>query len=76
MNIDPRGLTVLQWAHFTTPLLAPFGVPPIMISADTWRVWARSVIQLSAIAQQRPPDPETYSSWQEWAFRFNQAVAL
>lgn len=76
MNIDPRGVTLTQWANFTTPLLAPFGISPILITEEAWRPWARSVIQLPGIAQQRPPDPEAFLDWREWAFRFNQAVAL
>jgi hypothetical protein len=76
MNIDPRQLTVTQWADAMTLQLTGFSQPPRLDSPDWWQGWALVVNQSPRIAAFNPPNPYAFSDWREWAMRFNQAVDL
>lgn len=74
MTIDPTHMTVTDWCDSMAFILAPFLVPQKLLSENEWKLWARNVIQSPALARVRPPDPEYFSSWREWAYRFNQTI--
>lgn len=76
MNIDPRGLTVREWADFTVPLLDPWGGVGKLENDRDWQVWAASILNLPRMSTFSPPDPYQFKDWREWVFRFNQAVDL
>ena len=76
MNIDPRMMTVTEWTDFMAPLLEPFGRMPRLDNPEFWKEWALTLIQRPAIQHFCPPDPRYFEDWEEWAFRFNQAVPL
>lgn len=76
MNIDPRHMTVIEWADQMTPLLARLGSVPRLDNPDAWHSWAQNLVALARVARRTPPDPRTFSNWEEWAFRFNQVVPL
>lgn len=70
--IDPRGLTVVDWASSMIFPLAGLATPRRLDDPDKWQEWAYGLIQEPNIASMRPPDPRGFRDWQEWAFRFNQ----
>lgn len=72
--VDPRYLNVVDWANLALPGLSKYGRVPVLTHAAAWRQWAYDLIQLPKIASFAPPQPDLSPSWQEWAFRFNQAV--
>lgn len=76
MNVDPRYVTVIEWTDFMAPLLEKFGRMPRLDNEEFWKEWALTLIQKPAIQRYQPPDPRYFHDWQEWAFRFNQAVPL
>lgn len=76
MNIDPRGLTVIEWTDYMAPLLAPFGPIGRLDVPERWREWALSLVGLSGLSKYDVPNPLGFDDWREWAFRFNQAVEL
>lgn len=78
MNVDPRmAKDAREWVEYTiSPLAALLGtVAPLQNNMD-WVDWAYTVIQDPAVQKFNPPDPRFFNNWQEWAFRFNQAVPL
>lgn len=76
MNVDPRGLTVQEWTSFSTPSLSRLASVPVLGDQRDWQQWALAVIQSSKVSRFGPPDPRHFDNWQDWAFRFNQAVPL
>lgn len=79
MIIDPRGLNFSQWASATAFELASV-VQPMIISTtlgltESWKDWAFYMLANPTIASQYPPNPNRFTDWQDWAIRFNQAVA-
>lgn len=74
--VDPRYLSILEWCEFTTPLIKDRAAVPRLLTPDDWRSWALTVLQSPQIARYNPPDPLGFEQWQDWAFRFNQAVPL
>jgi hypothetical protein len=76
MNIDPRGLDVIDWTDSMTLQLIGYSTPPRLDDEDYWQAWALVVVQSPRIAQFNPPNPFTFTDWREWAMRFNQSVAL
>lgn len=76
MTIDPRNLDVIDWCDSMAFLLSSAMSPQKLLNSKQWKEWAHAVIQSPKIAQFRPPDPDGFSDWREWAIRFNQAVAL
>lgn len=76
MIIDPRGLTVKEWCDYMVDELYQFGTIPTLQRERAWPQWAMAVIQLPGIAKFSPPDPRGFSTWLEWAERFNQTVII
>lgn len=76
MNVDPRGLSVQEWAAFSTPALARIATVPLLTEGRDWQQWAWVVMQSPKVAKYTPPDPRFFNNWQDWAFRFNQVVPL
>lgn len=76
MNIDPRGLDVVQWTEFTSLQLSGLTYVPRLLDPKNWRAWAFTVIQSPKVQAHAPPDPRYFDEWGEWATRFNQAVPL
>lgn len=72
--IDPRGMTVTDWCDTVTHTLRQYGPIPVLLTAESWPRWAVEVLQIPQVFKYSPPDPRGFDSWQEWAFRFNQAV--
>lgn len=76
MNIDPRGLGVIEWTAQSTPALSKLAFVPRLLDAAKWKQWALDVIQEPGVAKFCPPTPFTFQNWWEWATRFNQLVPL
>ncbi len=78
MNVDPRlAKDMKEWVEYSTaPLSRLVGTVPILSTNIGWVDWAYNLIQLPEIQKFSPPDPRYFNNWQEWAFRFNQAVPL
>lgn len=76
MNVDPRGMTVEDWAETMILPLSKLILPPRLVPPMTWKDWANQLIQLPEILALGPPQPDKYQDWREWAFQFNQVVAL
>ena len=76
MNIDPRGLSVIEWTDFMAAELLGFSQPPRLDDPERWQMWALIVNQSPRIAKFNPPIPSEYTDWRDWAERFNQTVSL
>jgi hypothetical protein len=78
MNVDPRiARDAKEWVEYSTgPLSRLIGVVPVLADNMHWVEWGYLVLQNPAVQKFSPPDPRYFSNWQEWAFRFNQAVPL
>lgn len=76
MNIDPRGLDVIEWCDYMVDELNQFGPVPRLLDPREWRAWGEVVIQFQGLLKYSPPEPRFFDEWREWAERFNQAVTL
>jgi hypothetical protein len=70
--VDPRGLSVIEWADYTTNNIEAFGVVGRLDSEDSWMEWAQNVASLSEMQRRGVPPPYMYSSWRDWALDFNR----
>jgi hypothetical protein len=74
--IDPRGLDARDWIDYTGDNLVSL-VPIFRVeTGDEWRRWGDYVRQVLNRRGIIVPAPEGYADWIEWAFRFNQVIAL
>lgn len=77
MNVvDPRELPIGEWFDSTIDLLSRI-IPPMILSNHEieWKAWAYHVRQTLSVRGILTPDPDTYTDWREWAFRFNQIIS-
>lgn len=74
MNVDPRGMDVMDWTETMVLPLSRYLVVPRLLRPEGWRDWANSVIQVSAIAAFKPPQPDRFEDWKDWAYHFILAV--
>lgn len=74
MPYDPRFLTIERWSAMTAALIQPFGDIPDSTTEKDWQDWARQVKILPALAPRFVPSPIGFKTWQEWAFRLNEAL--
>lgn len=72
--IDPRGMAVERWSALVAAPLQQFGSLPNSATLNDWMAWAQSVRNLPAISALGVPDPRTYTRWQDWAIRLNEAL--
>lgn len=71
--INPTGMTAVEWTDRMAQLLP--NITPLKISREEeWGKWAFHVVQTSEISKYNPPNPDLFSDWREWAYRFNQMV--
>jgi hypothetical protein len=66
--IDPRNLSLQQWADATILSLNsgwPFG----RYTGGDWRDYLVSFVRAPPMAQRVLPDPHKFSDWREWAMR-------
>ncbi len=76
MNIDPRGMTVIQWADRMSLILDSMVIPERLDDPEQWREWATNIIDTPNFEGQNVPIPYQFDNWMEWAMRFNQVVDL
>lgn len=74
MPFDPRYLPIERWSALTAASLKPFGDVAASTTEDDWQAWARSVKLLPALAPRFVPSPFGFQTWQDWAFRLNEAL--
>lgn len=67
--IDPRGVTLTQYADALAASLARYGWAERLDAGVDWTLWAERVVELPAIRAQNPPAPHDFSDWREWAHR-------
>lgn len=74
--IDPRYMDLPYWSALVSASLLPHGFVARSAIEDNWREWADQVRSLPALAPLRVPDPRWFETWQNWAFKFNEALFL
>lgn len=70
--IIPIDITELDWFDASITDLVSYGV--LARYEGDWRECASQWMLNSELSQLNLPRPETFSTFQEWAFRFNQTV--
>jgi hypothetical protein len=74
--VDPRGMSIRDWVDSTLDLLSSF-VPIMKIEKDEqWREWGNFVRLTLKRRGILVPDPSQFPEFEDWAFRFNQVIAL
>ena len=70
--IDPRGLTISEWADYVVPEVEAFGNVGRLDDPSDWRAWANRIASLSEMQERNVPSPFEFTDWQNWAFAFSQ----
>lgn len=76
MNIDPRGMTVIEWTDRMALPLDSMVIPERLDDPKQWREWATNILDTPNFEGQNAPNPYQFDDWREWAMRFNQVVDL
>lgn len=78
MTIDPRMISWDRWSAETQSAYwaqLGTGVPQRTPESD-WTVWANAASNLPALAALSPQRPVGFSTWSDWALRFNATLQL
>lgn len=71
---DPYTSSFESWTANTSLKLSPYGILETVGPVD-WKRWANRAINLPTIRDYYPPKPDPFSTWQEWAAKFNLTLA-
>ena len=66
--VDPRGLTLRDWAD-SMVLTSPVGQPIGRLNGADWQRWAANFVKAPGYSQRSVPDPYQFDDWREWAMR-------
>ncbi len=72
--IDPRGYTVVEWTDYMTDILRSYGPIPQLDDPARWKEWATGVALNPQVSKWFPPDPTSYTNWENWADDFNRVL--
>lgn len=70
--IDPSYLTAKEWTDFMVSVLEQFGNIGRLEDEGAWRDWAVQLFNLPALSGTIVPNPHEFTTWQDWAARFNE----
>ena len=73
--INPKHMDPLDWCDRTGSQLAPYIFPLKIENPEQWREWGEYVLRSPVIAAKKPPHPDQFERWEDWAARFNSAIA-
>lgn len=74
MAFDPRGLTFEEWGTYTAFDVARVGNVPVEPKEENWQDFARSLLQVPALAGLGIPSPEGFTDWPSWAHAVNEGL--
>jgi len=67
--IDPRGMTLLDWADSVILSVGDAWSFGRLVSEADWQPWAAAFVRAQPFAQRNPPNPYEFTDWREWAMR-------
>ena len=67
--IDPRGMTLRDWADSVILSVGDAWSFGKLQSEDHWQDWAVGFVRASNFTQRVVPDPYQFEDWREWAMR-------
>ena len=67
--IDPRGLTIQEWADAVIADLNTSWPLAVLRAGDDWQEWATGLVRAPELAQRVLPDPYGFPDWRDWAER-------
>lgn len=67
--IDPRGLTLTQWADAVVLTLNDAWSFGRLSDEEHWQDWATGFLRALPISNRVAPDPHQFVDWREWAMR-------
>jgi hypothetical protein len=70
----PTGMKLIDWADCVAFDVGTIGTVGRLMNELGWKDWASQFLNLPGIGR-TIPDPKQFDDWQEWAFRFCQAIA-
>ncbi len=77
MNIDPLGMTVIEWTdRMALPVSGTGTTIERLDDPNEWQDWAAELLDTPNLEGQNAPNPYQFDDWREWAMRFNQVVDL
>ncbi len=69
MAIDPRGMSLRQFADATILSLNDAWSFGRLDDEKDWRGWARQFVSATPFATRNVPNPDQFSDWRTWAER-------
>lgn len=76
MIIDPQGLTPVEWCDRMVNELKTFGQFQVLTPSGNWQDWATQLLYQPKLDKFKIPHPQDFSSFEEWAMRFNEVVQI
>ena len=67
--IDPKGLTLQEWADSTILALRSSWNFGRLDREDQWQDWAANMVRALPVARRVLPNPYQFTDWREWAMR-------
>ncbi len=69
MSVDPRGMTLTQWADAVVLTLGGnYGFGKLGSEAE-WQDWAAGIVRAQPFVQRNPPNPYGFNDWRDFAER-------
>lgn len=69
MAIDPRGMSLHDWADSVILALNDAWSLPKLQDETRWQDWAASFTLIPGLSQRSLPDPYEFTAWRDWAMR-------
>jgi hypothetical protein len=67
--IDPRGMTLLDWADSVILVVNDAWAFGRLTDENDWQNWGIGFLRASPFSQRVVPDPHQFADWREWAMR-------
>jgi|DEB0MinimDraft_6_1074348.scaffolds.fasta_scaffold265643_2 hypothetical protein len=69
MSIDPRGMSLLDWADSVVLSSSDTWDFGRLDDPESWQDWAVGLVRASPFTQRVLPDPYQFTDWRDWAMR-------
>ena len=69
MIVDPRGLTLTQYADAVTLSANSAWSLGRLDDESKWQDWATGLLRAAQLTAQNVPNPYFFTDWREWAMR-------
>lgn len=70
--INPRGMTLRQWADAMVLTVPDSWNVGKLMSDEDWQNWGVQLVRAPNATKSNPPSPYSFDNWRDWAERLAQ----